>query len=196
MNYKTFDYSGYYLVVLAGDHQAVQREAIIDDILHAAWSKYLTNVNVVAARDNETDSDVYTYFPFSSGRCEMVKPVILPQNDKIFFPDKFKNMHRCQVLVTPIEFIPYLIFNRSSDGRYTLAGIEGQLMDLLANFFNFTLVIRHVPEEIGYVNASELGFAMVRDSYRWSLKINGNFPRCFTGYQRNGEYDNWCIFCT
>lgn len=160
MNAETFDYTGYYLIVL----MLPSSSWVIKNILNDCWPLRIINANVLAVQNNSSDVAVYTYFPFEANRCEQVHPIIvnyfvngsfLFTND--FFVDKFKDMQGCEMGVSVYDYDPYVIvMNRGGD--VTLEGIDGITINTISTIMNFTPVIKYM----GRIANAKLSLKMVR----------------------------------
>uniref|UniRef100_A0A3F2ZEH4 Uncharacterized protein n=1 Tax=Phlebotomus papatasi TaxID=29031 RepID=A0A3F2ZEH4_PHLPP len=157
---KTFDFSGYYTVVLTN----VQKNYtdIITRILKDCWELYIVNVNVVSYDPyNRERAFVHTYFPYTPEHCNQVKPVItgvftdntFVQNATIF-PSKVDNFHKCNLTIGTLDFEPYVMITSLDNGSHYLNGFEGFIVRALSKRLNFSTIIKTHRELWGIVNGA------------------------------------------
>lgn len=161
---SVFNYSGHYLIVLT-ETTTGRTFDVVSQILSDCWSLYIVNVYILTSSDvRQSTATLYTYFPFAAGYCERVHPIVVNYytNDSFVMPlhvfvDKFRNMHKCSVIGLISNYPPFTILTKNSnaslgnrDGMYRVDGIEGMLINELADFMNFTFTIRYEPPTLGY----------------------------------------------
>ena len=153
MSKRTFDYTGYYTIVLT--KAQLNNDNILKKILDDCWSKYIVNVIVLCSLTTGKDSKVliYTYFPFTSNYCEQVQPIIIDeyQSDMIsipskrLFPNKLENMHNCPLFLATYNAKPHIFVHKENltDGnvRIRVTGIDAIIMANIAASMNFTTII-------------------------------------------------------
>lgn len=139
----SFDFSGYYLIVLTQLMPQPMQIETISKILSDCWSKHIVNVNVLFPLHSETV--MYTYFPFTRSHCDRVVPVVLHhfkgdqyENVPELFVDKSGNMHKCQINLTTIETIPFTEHSKNIDGEQITTGIDVKILDVIADRLNFS----------------------------------------------------------
>lgn len=149
MDSSKFDYAGYYLIVLT--QLLSKRLEIISRILHDCWSLYIVNVHILSKLEQTSDIALYTYFPFDHMGCEQVNPVVINSyiNESFYkpidlFPNKFNNMHNCKIIVAALDFPPYTIVTKNMDDNYVFGGIEGNILQIIGQQMNFSLIINSV----------------------------------------------------
>lgn len=127
-----------------------------------------------SSSSNTIAAIAYTYYPFTnSTTCNNTTPIAwhdytIRQSRKInnnnnfsienstiektnqkkyqeFFPIKVKNMQGCPVHIVTFDTPPFFILHPLSNGSYHLDGIEGILLRVLSQRFNFTPVIEIPP---------------------------------------------------
>lgn len=143
---NNYDSSGYYTIALteySDDYMVTIRK-----ILANCWSVYVTNVNVLVPTQDYETVLMYTYFPFTSEKCEGVEPVLSDRftNDAFqlkaeIFPEKFRNFFKCPLRVALYSLPPFMILKRNPDNSYHIDGIEGRLLKSMAKQLNFTIVV-------------------------------------------------------
>lgn len=142
MTADTFDYSGFYTIILT-EHTDDCQETITK-ILADCWTHYITNVNVLTPTEDYETILLYTYFPYTSEYCELVRPIVHDffENDTFLsdaelFPDKFQNFYQCPLLMSTYNFPPFMILNKTN-GTYCTDGLEGKIFRTMAKRLNFT----------------------------------------------------------
>lgn len=156
MTEKTFDYRGYYLIIITEVHPTNQQNIILN-VLRDCWSLYIANVYILTIPNRSPEVTMYTFFPFTENHCDHVDPVIVNNGNGTdfnssleIFVDKFENMHKCNIIATVSDYRPYTIITPSSNGTYTLDGIEGLLIHELKRTMNFTLILKNISPNTGY----------------------------------------------
>lgn len=156
-NATMFNYSGHYLIVLTERHTNESR--VIKRILSDCWSIYLVNVYILVSSDvHQSTATLYTYYPFMAGHCEHVHPVAVNYyaNNSFslalqVFDDKFRNMHKCKIIVLMSHYPPFTVVRNLSSGRgVAMGGIEGKLLREMSHSMNFSLQLLYVPPTLGY----------------------------------------------
>lgn len=151
MSEQSFDYTGFYLIVLTDDKDNQYHG--IHSIFQDCWQLYIANVNVLTTFSSESSAILYTYFPYTKERCEDTHPVVLNYfaGDKFvsdsIYPDKFRNFYKCPLTLATYHIPPYMILTPMQNGSYhTTDGIDGITFRVISQQLNFTPIIR-VPAE-------------------------------------------------
>lgn len=114
----------------------------------------VANVYVSAIADDEEDmvAKLYTFFPYNEKTCGKVGPIVVNEyrnNGFVFeqnaFVDKFENMHKCNLSLATIAVYPLVYESTDANGKPYLNGIEGNVMNYIANVMNFTIDIKYLP---------------------------------------------------
>ncbi|KAH8240535.1 hypothetical protein KR038_007767 [Drosophila bunnanda] len=110
---------------------------------------YVLNVSVFLQSDGSVQ--VYTYYPYGPHRCQSSLPVFYTAFQEVdggvvgltkpLFPSKLANMHGCQLVAATFEHRPYVILedDPQQEGGRILHGIEGRIVNTLAERMNFSL---------------------------------------------------------
>lgn len=144
LNDKQFDYHGYITIVLTkySDDQIEQ----IRDMFGDLWSKYISNVNVLAIGEYNATATLYTYYPFGPNYCEEANPIVQDKfinnafvmdsmND--LYPEKYHNFYNCPIGLATYTFAPYIILQEMPNGSYRTDGIDGIIFRVIAQRLNF-----------------------------------------------------------
>ncbi|XP_065365313.1 uncharacterized protein LOC135958336 [Calliphora vicina] len=163
-----YNRNGFFLFVYTGtEHERLNN---IKEIFHRLFNVYCTNVNVILM-DGITPY-LYTYFPFAKNKCHSSMPEIyisfrdIQKNFSAFevkkkiFPSKVNNMHGCELAVATWHYPPYIYVDKDpKSGEITrLHGIEGLLLNLLAEIMNFKIRIK-APQPLDRGDVYENGTA-------------------------------------
>lgn len=178
MTAATFDYSGYYTIVVTEFNEQMNH-SIIQYILDDCWKRHITNVIIlVPQKDENSEARLYTYFPFTRFHCEKVVPVIWNYFDKghfvywkkELFPQKIKNLYQCPLTVVTVEIRPYIfIAGFQANNTLMVQGIDANLMHVLSAKMNFKLIFL-LPDDVprrGVIHANGTAsgaFGMVKTS--------------------------------
>lgn len=86
-------------------------------ILRDCWSLYIANEIILATSSDYEQVFSYTYFPYTPNHCGVVEPIVLDHFENgafvrgrtTFFPDKFRNFHKCPLIMSTYNFTPFMI---------------------------------------------------------------------------------------
>lgn len=173
--------SGYFLIVFK---KANQTE--LNEIFKTLWDDYINNVLVLTEEVNSKSIVVSTFMPFNEFECNKTTPMKVAEfsngsflyQPKMFFPDKFKNLHNCSIKVTTFEALaPSVLRENFANGSYRLFGRDVDIIYALANDLNFSPDIHYYLPYGGwgilYPNGSATG-SMGRAIRREADFILGN----------------------
>ncbi|XP_038121551.1 uncharacterized protein LOC119770550 [Culex quinquefasciatus] len=111
MDYREYEFSGYYLVTIAGE-VSDELSNLIRRILTDLWTLDIFNVNVVVG-GTMRETLIYTFFPYTEKRCGVVEPVLWERfsimNEVDLYPERLKTFHGCTLLAGMLETKPYTI---------------------------------------------------------------------------------------
>lgn len=102
-------------------------QEIVRKIFDHCWSLYIANVVVLTPSKDYAKVFVYTYFPFTPEHCESVEPILLDHfengsfasgRSKSLFPDKFRNLHQCPLIMSSYNFTPLVFLIPQPNGSY------------------------------------------------------------------------------
>jgi len=173
MDYEHFEFQGYYLIIVTSH---------VDDIylmmlktFKALWTKKIINANILFMPPGNTNEAIlYTYFPYSSFYCENAAPIQLNQyhghqwiRKFDYFPRKLTSFHGCHLSVATFNNPPFMMINEDKNGVVTVDGVEGIILRVLAQRFNFNVDLNVQKELFGSIlkNGSTTGaIKMVVDS--------------------------------
>lgn len=162
MKTTTFDYSGFYTIILTkqiGDPYQVVRKIFED-----CWTLYIANANLLVQADDLETILLYTFFPFKPKKCEDIEPVIhdyfvnnaFAHNAEIF-PNKFHNFYKCPLKISLFEIQPYMILKQQPDGSYETEGLEGTMLRFISEKLNFRRDIILSSYNYRRIQAREVG---------------------------------------
>lgn len=158
----TFDYAGYYLIVLVnGMIPEVQQ------LFQMLWDIFIYNVSLLV---NDGNSIILLSFkPFGANGefcgdtdpLEINKFIFKKWTMNEFFPNKLKKLYNCPVKVGAFEYEPACHRELQNDGRYKYSGSDMELLYGIGDALNFTLSI-HFMKKAGnwgavYENGSGTG---------------------------------------
>lgn len=149
MDYRKYEFSGYYLVTIAGE--VVQELSdLIRKILTDLWTLDIFNVNVVV----DGTTLIYTFFPYTAKLCGVVEPVLWERfsimNEVDLYPERLKTFHGCTLLAGMLETKPYTIIRDQKHVQgFVVTGFEGDMMDLLTAKLNFSIRYKVSTESWG-----------------------------------------------
>lgn len=163
MHYTKYDFSGLYLVVIAGEIEE-ELDDLVRAILEDLWTLDIVNVNVVACGPVGDYVLIYTTFPYTQDHCGTVEPVLwlnvtqglegLEEVD--LYPDRMKSFYGCTLIGGTHEAKPYTIIpKQNGSSEIVLSGFEGDLVDMLAIKLNFT--VRYEISSISWGFARKMG---------------------------------------
>ncbi|KAG5684345.1 hypothetical protein PVAND_013580 [Polypedilum vanderplanki] len=145
---KKFNYGGYYVIIFENGTKEDSHE-----IFTLLWEFYIHNINLLR-RENNTII-VETFIPFQPSKCNQTEPVEIAKykNGKFitkpenFFPQKFKNFHRCPIKIPSFESSTPAILKRVlPDGTIEHYGRDVTNYRTLAEKLNLTLSIKFLNQ--------------------------------------------------
>lgn len=130
------------LIVLIND------EFKLENIFEPFWSAMIYNVNILTYTEANNSISMFSFKPFNSNSCSDTKVVKINEfnasanrwKSNNFFPDKFKNLHKCPLKVATYESAPALMINDTED-KIKIYGFEGDLFNEIAAELNFTIIV-------------------------------------------------------
>lgn len=141
-----FDHSGRIIIVVKKPW--FSKQDVFDnmkEIFNVCWDLKMANVIAVASYGGNVS--IFTHFPFVANKCDVLHIEEIDQwVDKAFvkhtnlYPQKTKEMQGCPVIVTAIDKFPHVILTQSNN-TLSVSGMEGQLVRLLSELMNFTLIV-------------------------------------------------------
>lgn len=180
---------GFYTIVLTEYMNNCQE--IVRKILNDCWSIYIANVIVLTPSIDYDKVLLYTYFPYTPDHCEVIQPIVLDHfengtfvsgRDNLFFPDKFRNFHKCALNMASYNFTPLVMLIPQPNGSYYIDGIEGTVIRVLSQRLNFTVnvllsrtnLLKNITNSTLQIDKRELPRSL--DLVRFSVEISINFP--------------------
>lgn len=146
MTADTYDYAGYYTIVLS--EFIDDYDETITQILKDCWSLYIANAIVLTPSKDYETIFLHTFFPYTPQHCESVKPIVYDRfaNESFIrnaniFPDKFRNFHQCPLKISSYNFPPFVIMTKQLSGSYYIDGIEGTIVRVISQRLNFTPIV-------------------------------------------------------
>ncbi|KFB41840.1 AGAP013520-PA-like protein [Anopheles sinensis] len=153
-SYRRNDYSGRYLLVMTGGCTNVQT---LRNIFSELWKLNIVHVNVLVKYQN-TSVEVYTYQPYTPKHCGTPSVKLVARfnedcqrdvRDVDLYPQhRLNNFHNCTLQVGTFEAKPYTILERKVDGFVEISGLEGNLVQLLAQRLQFRINVTEPPNRM------------------------------------------------
>ncbi|XP_075158055.1 uncharacterized protein LOC142231327 [Haematobia irritans] len=165
---RPYQRNGFFLLVYTGQHSDFR--PISQNIFRRLFHLYVTNVNILLMIGKH--AYIYTYFPFRANKCHSSDPELYMsfsgiENNRNFskiktvFYSKVDNMHRCPMTIITWNYHPYVFVKRDVETRkLSLSGIEGSLINLIAEKMNFTIKVKRARKrDVGdvYRNGTATG---------------------------------------
>lgn len=141
-----FHFGGYFLVVFENATISNMKE-----MFQTFWDMYIHNIDVVS--NSNGSISVSTFVPFSELGCNRTDPIKFAEfkngsfiyRPEMFFPDKLLNFHKCKIKVTTFESLsPSVLRQDFANGTFKLYGRDVDVIDTLADQFNFHLDIHYI----------------------------------------------------
>lgn len=154
---EIFEFEGYFLIVITKYNEHIYETML--KIFGSFWSQHIVNVNILwSPPENDGDTLMYTFWPYTSFYCGEAFPVQLNQyrvenwlKRTDYFPNKVANMYGCPVQVATFHNAPFTII-KEHDGKVTVKGIDGILLRVLSQRMNFKPEIKLVSDLWGEVD--------------------------------------------
>lgn len=175
MTVKTYDYAGYYIIVLT--EYSEDCEETINNIFGDCWSLYMANVIVLTPTEDYETILMYTFFPYTPTYCEHVEPIVIDHfengtfvRNASIFPAKFNNMFRCPLKIATYNFPPFVMLTERSNDTY-IDGIEGVVLRVISQRLNFTTIV--IPSSLNALNkiSNTINVTEIKRSYKRSLEL-------------------------
>lgn len=156
MSASTFVIDGYFLMVFV---EGMIPE--LEQITRRLWSIFIFNVDFLV--ETETGLSLLTFLPFSETncvdekcdkRCEDSTPVVLHSfkgNRSFvgnFYPEKMINLFKCPIKVVTFNCPPMMTIQSDDENGFRLRGIDGEMLKVLAEIFNFEIDLIHISDTI------------------------------------------------
>lgn len=140
LNPDVFRFQGYYLIVMLK-----LQETEVLQIFRNLWEKRILNANILAPSHPNDEVTLMSYNPFEFGSCgiPVVKKMAYLKQNFEYFPDKTRNLNKCPVKVVTQETGPFVVAKKSKQ----IDGIEGILLNFLAEKMNFTIELQVVEQK-------------------------------------------------
>lgn len=156
MSANTFVIDGYYLMIFVeGEIEELPQ------ITKKLWSIFIHNVDFLV--ETKTGLSLLTFLPFletncvdgkCDKRCGDSTPIVL-HNFKAnrsyvggFYPEKIRNMFECPIKVVTFNCPPMMMISYLDDEIYQLQGIDGEMLKVLGEIFNFEIKLIHISDTI------------------------------------------------
>lgn len=163
------DYSNHKFLIL---YTGVEKNRL--NILHKIFSRllnlYIIHVDVLILTDDGV-VDVYTIFPAGKNECRSSRPKLLASFAGInaslqfpiktsMYPPKLRNLWGCNLTVATLDVPPFIYITRNSTTGEPIGlhGIEGLLLNTLAEKMNFRIRILQTQQTV-HGNVQEDGSA-------------------------------------
>lgn len=163
MRTDNFEFQGYFLIAISKYSENLYE--IMSKIFESLWSLQIINANILwMPPENEEESMMYTYFPYTSFYCSEAYPVQLNQyrsgkwiTDAMCFPKKMNNLYKCKLRVATFANAPFTIIHQNNT-KTKLGGIDGILLRVLSQRMNFTVDL-HVDNKFLWGDIDKNGVA-------------------------------------
>ncbi|XP_068159451.1 uncharacterized protein Ir7f isoform X1 [Drosophila tropicalis] len=146
-----YDDHEYYFIFLQTRDRFIPQEMQL--IMDHCLANYWLNCNVMV-QTAQVDIVVYSYYPFTEDHCQKAIPVQINRFDghrminEPMFPDKLRQLHGCPLTLLTWNVPPFVYLNFDHETNQLMAsGFEIQLMEQLADWMNFSIVIKNLTLE-------------------------------------------------
>ncbi|XP_013138925.1 PREDICTED: uncharacterized protein LOC106103659 [Papilio polytes] len=137
-----YDTSGKFIIVCAAiDYEECEEK----EIFHTLSTEHIPNVVVLKAQ-NDDSPQIYSYRFIEPEKCVNDNPFEINYNNsengmywKSLFKEQLTNFYQCPLIVSTFEQPPFMILNNSTENA---SGIDGDVLTLLTEILNATLVIK------------------------------------------------------
>lgn len=163
MTSATFNFQGLYLIIIVNSYENLLLDTT--KIFEDMWERFIVNVNILVQCKDYNGAHLYTYFPYTQSSCAKANPVLWNtfengnfKSKRTVFPSKLQNFFRCPLKVVTFNSPPLMEIRKKSNGKYHFGGVEGKLLNIIADRMNFDINLT----------------LMAKDSLRWgNLFANG-----------------------
>nr|QZH55072.1 ionotropic receptor 7d.2 [Achelura yunnanensis] len=149
MKTRRFDNTGKYVIVCESNEKACNEDEAVDVL----WNHQIVNVVFIRLQNNG-DIVGFTYLVYDDDTCTKKLVNIDNLDGCVFdnekqcenmFPVKFKNFHKCELIVSTFAQVPFMWINKG-----IAEGADGDLLTILGDTLNASLVIRTPNEGDGW----------------------------------------------
>ncbi|XP_068159963.1 uncharacterized protein Ir7b [Drosophila tropicalis] len=144
----------------------------VQSALEMLWHLSVLNVGLILRTvQNNNNIVMVTYYPFSAVHgCQVIVPTIVNRYQtkagtwasRDYFPAKLGNFYGCTLTCATWEDMPYLVYRQHSDNDVgdasNFIGIEGALLEFLAENLNFTVGLYWMNKEEVLATFNETGW--------------------------------------
>jgi hypothetical protein len=161
---ENFLYNGYYIIF-------AKKEIEMEKIFAKFWKIWIFNVNILI-QDSENFS-IFTFMPFNDS-CNSTKPIEINQFNSTsmkwksnnFFPEKFKNLHGCDIKIGSYKTEPGFMPQNNSDGTTTYTGIDVEIVYIFASLLHFTPKFIEKEFSVGSIFKNKTATGLLGYAYR------------------------------
>ncbi|KAG5682552.1 hypothetical protein PVAND_011897 [Polypedilum vanderplanki] len=171
-------------IILDGHFIIIFEKAIITDIekiFTKLWKIYVYNVNVITTSSSNSENTIllYTFKPFINDfSCENMKPIKIIEYDmksmqwhsKVFYPDKFKNLHFCPLKVGSFEKQPGF-FTTKIKNEKIITGIEADLINIFGKFLNYKPIFNIYPSNMGTIHKNKTSTGLLKRVFENEIDV-------------------------
>lgn len=169
---SNFVIDGYYLMIFVVERSIGE----LSEVTKRLWSRHsIYNVLIMlpAARrrslkdtlrassssstDEETRLSLITFKPFASpSKCDDSTPVtvnVFTSRGRFttdqFFTGKLNDLSKCPIRVVSFNCPPMMMISYNKEGRVSLAGVDGRMLNTLSEVLKFSVDFIHMHDDIG-----------------------------------------------
>lgn len=131
----------------------------LPEVSRLLWKSFIRKVNFVF--ETESGASLMSFKPFSKDKnqtkCDDSTPYIVKtfngtyEDKKNYFPVKISDMSRCPVKVVTFNTPPMMMIQYDNERNYKLKGVDGEMLKLLSEIFNFKIDLIHISDLIRLV---------------------------------------------
>lgn len=160
----SFVIDGFYLMICIKGINLAE----IEMMSKVLWNIFVYNVDYLVT-DDAKKVNLLTFIPFSKCEkdtcqeneyCGNIKPTIINQyvngsfqSRDNHYPEKITNLHQCPVKIVTFNCPPMMLIDytgNDNNKKFKLNGVDGKMIETLADELNFTIDLFHISDSIRY----------------------------------------------
>lgn len=166
---ELFHFQGKFLIVLMRPMENNLFE--IDKMFQVLWKMHIVNINILVRSKTTSDTELYTYFPYTDSYCSEVHTILWKtfrnnqfEDHESFYPNKMTNLHNCPLRVVVFD-CNFITVRKLADGSIETTGLDAEILQILSQNMNFK--VKHIYLD---PNSAKWGILLANGSNSGAMK--------------------------
>lgn len=146
-----FHLQGKFLIVFTNHQENAFKH--VERICLDLWNKVIINVHVLIKTLQVDEARLYTFFPYNKKSCGEAHPILWKtfkhgkfHNKRKLFPHNLVTFKNCPLNVATFDALPFMRIKKSTDGKISYDGLDGMLMQTLADKIHFSINLTYIDD--------------------------------------------------